>query len=152
MRQRFTRRLLVLLCLTCLAGASAAVAGTFTVTLTNGTSFESRYRPVEVDWDDAVVLIHTDRGNPIALLRDEIADVTSSVEETGFGYQVDTSTLFVGWKPTDEPEEGQEGEGGQQQGAAAFPDEPPSFTVEQFINPPTVGGIIGGLPADDTDF
>ena len=142
-----TRRTTPLIALLLLAGAGAAAAGTFTVTLTNGTTFNTRYRPVEAEWDDSIVLIHTDRGNPIALKKDELADVTSSVEESGFGYQVDTTTLFVGWSPLDPVEE--EGEEGSQQDDGRFFEQPvPTFTVEQFINPPTEPGVIGGVPAD----
>ncbi len=132
-----------LLLLVCLAGAPAAMAGTFTVTLTNGTTFETRYRPVAADWDENLVLLATDRGNHIALLKDEIAAVVSSVEESGFGYQVDTTTLYLGWSPQDQLEEGEEGEGGQQ---FDFPEETPSFTVQQFVNPPTSADV--GVPAD----
>jgi hypothetical protein len=142
------RRTATLIALLLLTGATAAAAGTFTVTLTNGTSFDTRYRPVEAEWDDSIVLLHTDRGNPIALEKGEIADVTSSVEVSGFGYQVDTTTLFVGWSPLEAAEE--EGEEGALRDDRRFAEPPPqpSFTVEQFINPPTEAGTIGGVPAD----
>ena len=44
-----TRRTTTLIALMLLAGAGLAAAGTFTVTLTNGTTFETRYRPVEAE-------------------------------------------------------------------------------------------------------
>jgi hypothetical protein len=125
--------------------AAAAAAGTFTVTLTNGTTFETRYRPAAADWDENLVLLATDRGNHIALLKTEIADVTSSVEESGFGYQADATTLFVGWRPQDDLEEGGEGEAGAKSEAEArnraFEPPPPSFTVQQFVNPGDTGGL-----------
>jgi hypothetical protein len=68
------------------------------------------------------------------------------VEESGFGYQVDTTTLFVGWTPQSDSEEGEEGDGGGQGRQSGFVEEPASFTVEQFVNPPTEPGI--GVPAD----
>ncbi len=125
-----------------LALTTAASAGTFTVTLTNGTTFESRYRPVEAEWDDRIALINTDRGNSIALLKDDIADVTSSVEESGFGYQVNSTTLFLGLSYDEAPTEGEEG-----QPQEAFAEPPPSFTVEQFVNPSTEPMAVG-VPAD----
>ncbi len=141
-----TRRTTTLIALMLLAGAGLAAAGTFTVTLTNGTTFNTRYRPVEAEWDDSIVLIHTDRGNPIALEKDELADVTSSVEVSGFGYQADTTTLFVGWSPIESgEEEGEEGSASRDGGRFAEPP-PPEFTVEQFVNPGAAGGE-GGLPA-----
>ena len=141
-----TRRTTSWIALLLLAGAGAATAGTFTVTLTNGTTFDSRYRPVEAEWDDSIVLIHTDRGNPIALKKDELADVTSSVEESGFGYQVDTTTLFVGWSPLDPVEEEGEGEGGRRPDRGpVFEPPPPDFTLQQFVNPDATGAA--PLPA-----
>jgi hypothetical protein len=135
--------MLVLTVLTLLS-AAAASAGTFTVTLTNGATFETRYRPATADWDDTLVLLATDRGNRIALQKSEIADVTSSVEESGFGYQVDTTTLFVGWTPQTDVE-GEEGEGGTgQQGGAqgqAFEQAPQSFSIQQFVNPGDTTGL-----------
>ena len=136
------RRIWVLAVLIGLAGAASVMAGTFTVTLTNGTTFESRYRPAEADWDENVVLLATDRGNRIALLKEEIADVTSSVEESGFGYQVDTTTLFIGWSPKlgdEEGEDGEGGEGGDTQSQQNFDAPQPSFSLQQFVNPGQTG-------------
>jgi hypothetical protein len=138
-----TRTTLILTLLGLTFAAAVASAGTFTVTLTNGSTFETRYRPTEAEWDDSVVLFTTDRGNWIALSKEEIADVTSSVEETGFGYQVDTTTLFVGWSPNEElPEEGEEGAEGQQQ---FFEPPPQSFTLDQFVNPGQTAGFGGSI-------
>ena len=60
-----TRRIARLIVLTLLVAAAAATvhAEYFTVTLTNGTSFQTRYRPAPAEWDDNVVMINTDRGN-----------------------------------------------------------------------------------------
>ena len=121
------------------AAAATAHAEYFTVTLTNGTSFQTRYRPVPAEWDDNVVMINTDRGNWIGLYADEVADVTSHAESTGFGYQLDTTTLFVGWAPELEPEEGEEGEEGLDL-QAMFPDEDTSGVLEQFVDIPGAGG------------
>ncbi len=120
--------------------ASTAAAEYFTITMTNGTSFESRYRPADVEWDPDIQLIHTDRGNPIALRKDEIADVISHAEATGFGYQVDTTTIFVGWMPNDDlEEEGEDGEGGGEGGLnleEMFPEAQQNFGLQQFIDIP----------------
>ncbi len=135
------------------AAAAAAHAEYFTVTLTNGTSFQTRYRPVPAEWDDNVVMINTDRGNWIGLLADEVADVTSHAEATGFGYQLDTTTLFVGWAPNEEiggGEEGEDGEGGGLDLEAMFPEPEPSGVLEQFVDiPGASGGTLGGQAADN---
>ena len=131
----------VLTLLLALALASVATAGTYTVTLKNGTTFETRYKPVDAEWDDNVLMLSSDRGNWIALLKEDVVDVTSSVEETGFGYQVNTTTIFVGWAPNEALPEDQQGEGGE--GGAgnsaldALPDPyaTPDFSLEQFVDP-----------------
>ncbi len=136
-----------------LAAASAAQAAIFTVTLTNGTTFQTRYRPVPAEWDENVVMINSDRGNWIGLRADEIADVSSQAETSGFGYQLDTSTLFVGWSPNDiYGNDGEEGEGaGGQEGMnleEMFPEPGPSNVLEQFVDIPVQGGSVGAQAAD----
>lgn len=131
-----------------LAFATLASAGTYTVTLNNGTSFLTRYQPEPVEWDENLMLFPTDRGNWIAISRDEIAEITSSVEETGFGYQLNTTTIFLGWSPNDLTEEGEGGEGGEGGEAVNenLPDpNPPSFDIQQFVNP---GDLVGSQPVD----
>ncbi len=143
------------LALLMVAATATVHADYYTVTLTNGTSFQTRYRPEPAEWDDNVVMINTDRGNWIGLLADDIADVTSHAEATGFGYQLDTTTLFVGWSPNEDQsaEEGAEGEGGAGGGLnleEMFPEPPPSGVLEQFIDIPGVsGGSLGSQAADN---
>lgn len=122
----------------------------FTVTLTNGTTFETRYRPVPTEWDENVVLINTDRGNQIGLRTDEIADVTSHAETTGFGYQLNTTTLFVGWSPNTADDVGEDGEPLNLE--EMFPEAEPNFTLEQFVDVPVFGGAVGSQAADTGPF
>jgi len=145
-----------------LAVITAGVAGaaSFTVTLSNGTSFVTRDRPVVADWDDTVVLIRTDQGNWIALKKDEVVDVASQAEISGFGYQVDTQTLFLGWSPNDILNEGDgDGEGGE----GADGEDRPYFendelydapqgggVLEQFVDVPLAGETIGGVDLGPT--
>lgn len=130
--------------------ATTAGAALFTVTLENGTTFETRQRPVSAEWDEDYAMLRTDQGNWIALRKDEIADVTTDSEAQGFGYQVDASTLFIGWTPGDfvDPD-AEEGEDGQ---PAPPPDDAPiqyggdsgrdDFGMDQFLDIPTGGGSI----------
>ncbi len=153
---RFRTLRLAVLTLLALAAASAAHAAIFTVTLTNGTTFITRYRPVPAEWDENVVMIHTDRGNWIGLRTDEIADVSSQAESSGFGYQLDTTTLFVGWSPNDvydgNQTSGEPGEGGSAEGGMnleeMYPEPPPSNVLEQFVDIPVQGGTLGGQAVD----
>lgn len=144
---RRTLRLIILTLLT-IAVASVAHAEYFTVTLTNGATLQTRYRPVPAEWDENVVMISTDRGNWIGLYQDEISDVTSHAETTGFGYQLNTTTLFVGWSPNDvgdEPEEGEKGLDLEEM----FPEADEGFTLEQFVDiPGAEGGAIGNMSID----
>lgn len=126
-----------------------AHAEVYTVTLTNGTSFETRYEPVPAEWDEDVVMINTDRGNWIGLLADEVADVTSKAEATGFGYQVNSTTLFVGWSPNDIGDEAEDGEALNLE--EMFPEPPPAFSVQQFVNVPVAGSGVGGQPITDSE-
>ena len=139
----------ILMVLFVAAVAVPALADYFTVTLTNGTSFYTRYRPVPADWDENVVMINTDRGNWIGLYADEIADVTSHAEATGFGYQLDTTTLFVGWSPNDQggDEEGAEGEDDGLDLEAMFPEPAPSGVLQQFVDIPS-DGVLAGQPVN----
>ncbi|MEO1086779.1 MAG: hypothetical protein AAFY88_21305 [Acidobacteriota bacterium] len=159
-RGRVLTRLLFAAALAVLT-AGSSLASSFTVTLANGTSLQTRYRPVVADWDDTIALIRTDQGNWIALAKDEIVDVASQAEISGFGYQVDTSTLFLGWSPNDlldeGDEDGEDGKAGGQGGAdgddarpyyendALYDAPAASFGLEQFVDIPGEGGSIGSV-------
>ncbi len=147
---RSTALRLTVLALLAVAAAATVHADYYTVTLTNGTSFQTRYKPVPAEWDDNVMMISTDRGNWVGLLADEIADVTSHAEATGFGYQLDTTTLFVGWSPNEAMQEGEEGEGGDDSLdlEAMFPEPEPTNVLEQFVDIPSGGGL-SGIAADN---
>ncbi len=143
--------------------AGSASAALFTVTMTNGTSFETRYRPLQADWDENQVMVMTDKGNWIALPKNEIADVESRAEVSGYGYQLNTTTVFLGWSPNDvaddgdegDDEDGEGGEGGTKPpGAGGDQEEPPieygdeeedsGVTFEQFLDVPDEGEALGG--------
>jgi hypothetical protein len=122
-----------------------ADAAIYTVTIKNGTTFETRYKPVAAEWDANVTMLQTDRGNWIALETTEIADVASNIEVSGFGYHLDANTIVVGASPNDLVSDEEGGEGANA-GAQEEPPPPPDFTVEQFVNAPTVGSSAGGIP------
>ncbi|MEM6793736.1 MAG: hypothetical protein AAF725_07115 [Acidobacteriota bacterium] len=146
-----------LIAIVCLLIASTSSAAVFTVTLANGTSFETRYRPVVAEWDDSLAMIRTDMGNWIAVPKDDIVDVVSQAESTGFGYQLDTTTLFVGWSPNDLIDESAEGEDVTAGGESDRPyfeqdsyydapaDGSGGFSLEQFVDVPTEGEGIGSI-------
>lgn len=121
--------------------ATSAQALFFTVTLKNGTTFETRYRPVQADWDPEVSMFLSDRGNWVAIHNDEIADISSVFEESGFGYQLDTSTRFIGWSPNDLVETKTDEEGNVIDEARYDPEAgqgaSTNYSVDQFLNVPT---------------
>jgi hypothetical protein len=141
-------RIAIVLSLATALMALPAAAEVYTVKLANGTEFESRQEPVEVDWDENVVMVLTDVGNWIAVDKSQIADVEIETENQGFGKVIDTHTIALGWAPNDQPAEDPE--------AALDPttrllnflqaqqENQPDYSVEQFVDPSEAGQ--GGLP------
>lgn len=154
MRQSLRLARILSMGLVLIFAAGSASAALFTVTMSNGTSFETRYRPMEADWDDSKVMIRTDTGNFIAIAKSEIVGVESDVETSGFGYQVNATTKFLGWSPNDvggDEEEGADGEvqptGGQEpEREYLYGDEDPGsgYSFDQFLDIPAEGQALGG--------
>jgi hypothetical protein len=149
-----------------LLAASAAQAASYTVTLSNGTSFETRYRPMTAEWDTNYAMLRTDQGNWIALKKAEIVDVTSASELSGFGYQINDTTVFLGWSAA-EGLTGEDGAGDTAGGAAPDTGTAPAagsapaadssapapgggYTMQQFVSVPTTGVVPGGIPLGGT--
>jgi hypothetical protein len=143
-----SRSLIVLALLTVLA--VPASADLFTVTLTNGATFETRYQPIQSVVDEGKLQFLTDTGNWITLKKDNVASIASETESKGFGIVIDTQTIALGWDPTSiqEAEESQEGEDSTtqllrylvaQDQAQAPP--PPPFSNELVVEPSDAGGI-----------
>jgi len=126
-----------------------AVADVFTVHLTNGATFETRYQPKMVEGDANNVLFVTDVGNRIYVHRDDISEITHSSDVQGFGTMINTTTIALGWAPNDNPAPGDPDPRSQmldylrnQQRAR------PDYSVDQFVSTEDAG-ITGGLPAWD---
>jgi hypothetical protein len=129
------------------APLSAAI---YTVTLKNGSTFESRYQPEDASWDKSMVVFLDEWGNTIALAKDQIDKIESDFEAKGYGKMIDNTTMALGWAPNDAaapPEEGEEGGGGGAgaQAAAQAPaqQQQPNVTYDQFVEP----GQTQGMPA-----
>jgi hypothetical protein len=89
-----------------LLGVAPASAAVFVIHLNNGTTFESRFRPVDAEYDANKVVFVDEIGILIALAKSDIANIESDVERSGFGHVIDDTTIAVGWAPNDAPEEG----------------------------------------------
>lgn len=109
----------------------AAGAETYTLTLQNGNTFESRHAPQEASWDSAKVLVLTDGGNWVALDRADIRDVSTSTELKGFGTVIDTTTILLGVAPND----------GRRPRNEALADTQQRADVNDFAEPDSTGGI-----------
>ena len=133
---------------TCTLGAlllaGTAAADSFTITLHNGSTFESRYQPKAASWDESKVLLLTGVGNWIALERTEIASITTDLELRGYGRVIDTTTKDFGFAPNDRPVEEGEGEDAAQQEVSAL-----ERILSQSYDTPLVsepGETTGGFP------
>jgi hypothetical protein len=131
-----------------LVGAFAALPGqaiSYTVTLKNGTTFESRYQPEYASWDANKVVLMTEFGNRVALAAADIESVTVDSESRGFGHQLNASTLLLGWAPNDSldpnSDEGKAAIAAEQAAAAAGGYAPQVYNQEQFVEPSSLSGL-----------
>ena len=132
-----------------LVGAFAALpvsAAVYTVTMKNGTTFDTRYQPEEASWDSQKVVLLTEFGNRIALPAAEIDSVTVDSESRGFGHQMNSTTMALGWAPNDalDPStpEGQAAMAAEAAAAASAASAPQVYNQQQFVEP----GQLSGLP------
>lgn len=141
-------RSVVLVALAVVVLAAPAAAEIYTISLTNGTQFQSRYRPAQSSWDSNSVLVLTDVGNWIALSKADIESVQSETERQGFGKVIDTHTIAIGWAPNDAPEVDAEASLDPMTRLLNFLSAEQSnqrdYSVPQFVNPGDAGQ--GGLP------
>ena len=124
----------------------AATAAIYTVTLANGTTFDTRYQPQYASWDPEKVILLTEFGNQIAFAASDIQGVTVDTETRGFGYQIDTTTMALGWAPNDQmdpySDEGKAALAAQAAMAAdAARNAQPSYTQQQFVDPSALTGM-----------
>lgn len=86
--------------------AAPASAAIFVIHMNNGSTFETRFRPVDAEYDAGKVVFVDEVGNLLALAKSEVARIESDVESLGYGHVIDDTTLAIGWAPNDAPEEG----------------------------------------------
>ena len=148
----FARIPMCLSALTAILGlvAAPAMAAIFTVTLTNGASIETHYRPLESADDESKIKLITENGNWISLPKDLVESVTSDFEAKGYGTVLSTTTVVLGWSPNDAPAPGAEAGDADpttrllnyfQQRDSAGAQQPEPYTVQQFVEPNSQGGI-----------
>ena len=84
-----------------LVAALPAAAEVYTIRLSNGTTFESRYQPKQAAWDPTFVTFVNETGNEIALPQSLVAEVAAQSETKGYGRVLDTTTVDLGFMPND---------------------------------------------------
>ena len=153
-RTRRMHQLLVAAALVTAVGliAAPAIAETYIITMTNGTTFESRYDPIEAPWDADKILFLNEYGTRMTLAKADIEVVTSSTENSGFGLVIDSTTVDLGILLIDVPaEEEKDPQDTQRQNFAQYLDEANArYSVDQFVDPSATGQ--GGLPAWGGDY
>lgn len=129
-----------------------AIAEVYYLTLKNGNTFETRYRPQIAGWDENTVLFITSMGNRISLNRSDIAEVQAESELRGYGTVIDTNTIALGPAPNDAelPEEAQDPQARLMNWIDNMntQNQRPDYSVQQFVEPEQAG-MTGGLPAWD---
>ncbi|MDX1384227.1 MAG: hypothetical protein R3190_11320 [Thermoanaerobaculia bacterium] len=117
--------------------AVPALANSFEVRLHNGTVFETRYEPEPAPWDDSLVYFMTDTSNTMAIPAADVAEIVSTVEDSGMGTFLDDHTILIGLAPNDNltPEEL------EALGDQAPQPQLPNYNVQQFAEPNATQGI-----------
>jgi hypothetical protein len=129
-----------------LAVATSAGAAVYTVTLTNGSTFDTRYQPQRASWDADKIVLLNEFGNQISFHTADIQSVTVDTETRGFGHQLDDTTMALGWAPNDlldpDSEEGRAALAAQDAAATREMMMPQVYNQQQFVEP----GALSGLP------
>jgi hypothetical protein len=136
----------------------------YEIRLLNGNVFTSRYEPVVAPFDSTKLLFMTTLGNSVAISRDQVSEVISMTEASGFGKRIDAMTILIGLAPNDNPTPEEEaalaaqGEGigtavpytmplvGEPEGTGGIP-----LQFLNFNTPPIGGGAAGSFSAGSAD-
>jgi hypothetical protein len=143
---------LALLAVLVLLSTLPAIAEIYYLTLKNGNTFETRYRPQIASWDENKVMLITSMGNRISLNRSDIAEVESHSQIHGYGTVIGNNTIALGIAPNDAalPEEAQDPQARLMSWIDGMntQNQRPDYSVQQFVDPEDAG-MTGGLPAWD---
>lgn len=111
----------------------------YEIRLHNGNVFHTRYEPVEAPFDATRLMFMTTFGNPVSVPRDQVAEVISLTDASGFGRRLDATTILIGLAPNDNPTPEEEAamaaEGGQQLETAS------PYSMPLTSEPDGAGGI-----------
>ena len=120
------------------APLSAAI---YTVSLTNGTSIQTRYEPEDAAWDHSKITFVDEFGNVVALSKSEVVEVVSDFEAKGYGAMLDATTMALGWAPNDALDaDSPEGQAAAAN-AAILAAQPPPANMDNFVEPSQTQGM-----------
>jgi hypothetical protein len=143
---------LILLAALVLLTTLPAIAEVYYLTLKNGNTFATRYRPQIASWDENKVMLITSMGNRISLNRSDIAEVKADSEMRGFGTVIGNNTIALGPAPNDAEvlEESQDPQARLMSWIDGMntQNQRPDYSVQQFVEVEDAG-MTGGLPAWD---
>ncbi len=128
--------------------ALPAAADVYTITLQNGTTFQTRYQPQAASWDAAKIVFLDEFGNQLSLPKADVVTIQTDLENRGFGHMLNSTTMALGWAPNDALDpDSDEGKAALQAEAqrAMMPEAPPIYNQEQFVEPGQATGIPMGL-------
>jgi hypothetical protein len=97
------RRALVLAGLA-VAFSAPLAAVQYTITLTNGTTFESRYKPLDAEYDAQKIFFIDGAGNIVSLAKSDVATIEADTASKGYGHMLDDTAMAFGWAPNDKGE------------------------------------------------
>ena len=132
-----------------------AAAVNYKVQLKNGSEVSTLYLPKEASWDRDMLIFLTDASNWMAVSKDDVERIVSTIQQRGFGRVLDERTIEIGFTAnygaTDEElkaiEEGRTDLDRYLDVLQSMNQTQPQqdFSVEQFVSPGTAGQ--GGIPA-----
>jgi hypothetical protein len=125
--------------------ALPAFAEAYTIQLTNGTTFLTRYQPEDASWDADKLVFLDEAGNLVALAKGDVETISTESENRGFGHVLNSTTLAIGWAPNDaldpDSEEGKSASVTQQAEDAAAALAQPVYNQQQFVEPSAATGL-----------
>jgi len=134
----------VLVCaLAAVVAAAPLAAAVYTIHLTNGTSFETRFQPEDASYDSGKVVFLDETGLLITLSKSEVESIESDFEAKGYGRMIDSTTMELGWAPNDAVEEGATPSDPLAQVQQAIQGQQQTTTYNQFVEPDATQGMPG---------
>jgi hypothetical protein len=110
----------------------------YEVRMVSGNTFITRYEPVIAPFDETRMMFMTTNGNPITVPRDQVKEVISLTEASGFGKRLDAATVLIGLAPNDNPTPEEQA---ALEAQALAGETPAPFTNPLVSEPDQTGGI-----------